>query len=682
MKRTIILTIAVVSVLFAAATDRFYIENFTINPGETLTVSIQLDNEATYTAFQSDIYLPAGLTASNFALTDRKNSSHTLTATELPNGGIRLLSYSITLKAYKNNSGALVTFDVTAANNFAGDATIALRNTLFTTVSGVEIPFDDEECMVTLPTNAMRGDVNDDHNVSISDVTALIDYLLGSEVIPFNIRNADVNKDGNVSIADVTALIDYLLIGEWPIVKEQFTVNGVTFSMVHVEGGTFTMGATEEEDADYQVFVGSPKHQVNLSSYNIGQTEVTQELWVAVMGSNPSQNGSDLQCPVNCVTWDDCYTFISRLNELTGLRFRLPTEAEWEFAAKGGMNTRGYIYSGSDDIDEVAWININSDNHCHPVGNKKANELGLYDMNGNVDEWCHDWYSLYTAEPVVDPTGPETGRSRIHRGGNWNEGSALCRLTQRNGYAPGTIRNYMGLRLVLDDIQVYTVNDVSFTMIPVKGGTFTMGATEEEDADYQVFVGSPKHQVTLSSYSIGQTEVTQELWLAVMGSNPSQNGSDLQCPVNCVTWNDCDTFIARLNAMTGLRFRLPTEAEWEFAAKGGIHSRGYVYSGSDDINEVAWINTNSDSHCHPVGTKKANELGLYDMNGNIDEWCHDWYSLYTADPVINPTGPVTGMSRIHRGGNWNEGASLCRLTRRNGYAPGTIRNYMGLRLAL
>lgn len=215
MKKTIILFAAMVVALGAAATDRFHIEDFTISPGETRTVSILLDNEAEYTAFQSDLYLPEGLTAANFALTDRKNANHTLTATVLPDGGIRLLSYSLKLKTYSGNSGALVTFDVTASNEFEGEATIALQGTLFTTVAGVEIPFVDETCTVTLPSTAIRGDVNGDQTVDIDDVTALISYVLNGDSSSINMEAADSYPDGRIDIDDVTALISFVLNGSW-----------------------------------------------------------------------------------------------------------------------------------------------------------------------------------------------------------------------------------------------------------------------------------------------------------------------------------------------------------------------------------------------------------------------------------------------------------------------------------
>ena len=230
------------------------------------------------------------------------------------------------------------------------------------------------------------------------------------------------------------------------------------------------------------------------------------------------------------------------------------------------------------------------------------------------------------------------------------------------------------------DIQLFTVNGVSFEMVRVEGGTFTMGATAEKGSDADSDE-KPTHQVTLSSYSIGKTEVTQELWEAVMGSNPSDfKGSNL--PVEQVSWEDCQTFIRKLNALTGKNFRLPTEAEWEFAARGGNKSRGYKYSGSKKIDNVAWCGYNSSSKTHPVATKAPNELGIYDMSGNVWEWCNDWESSYTSTSQTNPTGPGSGSLRVDRGGSWFDSARCCRVSNRSSNRP-TYRNYFhGLRLAL
>ena len=306
-----------------------------------------------------------------------------------------------------------------------------------------------DSCLVTVYTE--RGDVNNDGFVDISDVTALIDYLLGIDNEVSTI-NGDGDADGDVNINDVTLLIDYLLgIGELApkdLSSEEFSVNGVTFKMVRVDGGTFAMGCTVEQDADAEAHE-APVHDVTLSNYYIGETEVTQELWLAVMGENPSTFNDNNQCPVERVTWEMCQEFITQLNALTGRTFRLPTEAEWEFAARGGNKSQGYHFAGSDNLDEVAWFTENSGAATHPVGGKKANELGLYDMCGNVNEWCADWYSLYPETPQTNPTGPETGRSRIYRGGSWQNASKACRITRRNYFAPGTIRNYMGFRLAM-----------------------------------------------------------------------------------------------------------------------------------------------------------------------------------------------------------------------------------------
>ena len=227
------------------------------------------------------------------------------------------------------------------------------------------------------------------------------------------------------------------------------------------------------------------------------------------------------------------------------------------------------------------------------------------------------------------------------------------------------------------DKETFTVNDVSFNMVRVEGGTFQMGSNDSEVYEYE----KPVHQVTLSTFSIGETEVTQALWEAVMGSNPSNwNGGNL--PVEKVSWDDCQTFIQKLNQLTGKRFRLPTEAEWEYAARGGNKSRGYKYSGSNSIGDVAWYDGNSSDKTHPVKTKQANELGLYDMSGNVWEWCQDWKGNYNNNAQTNPTGPSSASYRVNRGGCFSGTAKGCRVSNRIGYKPGEQYYNGGLRLAL
>ena len=223
--------------------------------------------------------------------------------------------------------------------------------------------------------------------------------------------------------------------------EQTFNVNGVLFKMKKVYAGTFTMGSNNDNADEY------PEHLVSLSSFSIGETEVTQELWQAVMGSNPSNfKGSKL--PVECVSWDDCQIFITKLNELTGTTFRLPTEAEWEFAARGGNKSVGYIYSGSNTADYVAWYGAISSSKTHDVASKKANELGLYDMSGNVLEWCQDWYDSYNSISQDNPTGPSYGTKRVCRGGSWVGGDVDCRVSCRNKANPTSKYSTLGLRLV------------------------------------------------------------------------------------------------------------------------------------------------------------------------------------------------------------------------------------------
>lgn len=314
--------------------------------------------------------------------------------------------------------------------------------------------------MLAMTSNAlaagnMRGDVDDDGEVGIADVTSLIDYILGT-INNINETNADIDRDGSINIADVTTLIDYILgTITFPPDEEEFNVGDVSFTMMPVEGGTFTMGATAEQGND-----GSerekPVHQVTLDTYYIGQIEVTQALWVAVMGSNPSHFIGNLN-PVENVSWDDCQDFIASLNRITGRNFRLPTEAEWEFAARGGNESQGYKYAGGDNIDNVAWYSGNDSWQIrgtgaygtHPVATRMPNELMLFDMSGNVHEWCQDWYGGYSSEGQTNPIGPATGTNRVYRGGSWYFDEWFCRVSFRNSVTP-SYRSYgIGLRLAL-----------------------------------------------------------------------------------------------------------------------------------------------------------------------------------------------------------------------------------------
>ena len=265
------------------------------------------------------------------------------------------------------------------------------------------------------------------------------------------ITNKKPKKYKPLLVAGVLAVIGLFAWMVWPkgFTEEQKAaiLQNLVDNMVHVEGGTFTMGATSEQgsDADNNEY---PTHQVTLSSFSIGKYEVTQEEWEAVMGSNPS-NFKGAKLPVEQVSWEDCQEFIRKLNALTGKRFRLPTEAEWEYAARGGNRSHGYKYAGSDNLGSMAWFTDNSGNKTHPVGQKSPNELGLYDMSGNVWEWCQDRYGDYSSSSETNPTGPNSGSYRVLRGGSWISDAWLWRSSCRYYYAPSRRYYYLGLRLAL-----------------------------------------------------------------------------------------------------------------------------------------------------------------------------------------------------------------------------------------
>ena len=237
---------------------------------------------------------------------------------------------------------------------------------------------------------------------------------------------------------------DFIEVELLPLIEKQkeqrFTANGVTFKMIAVQGGTYTMGAADNDPEAYDC--EKPAHKETVSDFMIGETPVTQELWQAVMGANPSYFEGDMQRPVDSVSWNDCQTFIRKLNQLTGQNFRLPSEAEWEYAARGGNRSKGYKYAGSNDVDAVAWYDDNSGSTTHKVKTKQPNELGIYDMSGNVWEWCQDkWCDNYNS--------PRNSGYRVLRGGSWRNYARSVRVSNRNNNTPGNRNNNNGLRLAL-----------------------------------------------------------------------------------------------------------------------------------------------------------------------------------------------------------------------------------------
>ncbi len=442
-----------------------------------------------------------------------------------------------------------------------------------------------------------------------------------------------------------------------------------------------------------------PTHEVTLSrGFFLGREEVTQRQWVAVMGTNPSvfrqpvADEDPLERPVDSVSWDDVMQFIDRLNasgiDTSGLgRFRLPTEAEWEFAARAGTTTP---YPWNDDVHRHAWANSRSFARTHPVGRKPANAWGLHDMHGNVWEWCSDWYGPYAADPAVDPTGPAGGRERVFRGGSWYDFAPALRSANRHRHPPDNRYTTIGLRLVLapaseQEGTVSLPGGVVMRFARIRGGEFSMGSPAAE-AGRQPDEG-PVHRVTLSrDYWLGVFEVTQRQWRAVMQDDPSvfqDRPYRDNCPVEMVSWEDAQRFLHRLNALgLGGTFRLPTEAEWEFAARASSATR---FGFGDDptfqaLPHHAWFYSQAEGRTQPVGQKKPNAWGLYDMHGNVWEWCSDRYGPYAADPAVDPTGPADGEGRVIRGGSWFNEPEALRTANRLRHPVDSRQTNLGLRV--
>ena len=482
-----------------------------------------------------------------------------------------------------------------------------------------------------------------------------------------------------------------------PVSTPGYTValpGGVPLAFKLVPAGSYDRGSPDTEtDRDHDE---GPVHRVTLSRpFYLGVFEVTQAQWRAITGKNPAvfNQGDDApRRPVTSVSWNDCADFIARLNALGLGRFRLPTEAEWEYAARAGTTTR---FPWGDDpsgnaIHGHAWANSRSYGTTQPVGTKPANPWGFHDLHGNAWEWRADGYGPYRDGPQTDPAGPATGTDRVFRGGSWFDFFPAHRSANRHRHPPDRTSTAVGLRLVLDpesvraDKTVLLPGAVPLHFMRLDAGSYLRGSPESEVG--RAKDEGPAHRVTLGRpFYLGKFEITQAQWSAVMGNNPStftDRPDAAVHPVDHVSWTDAREFFAKLNLMGFGRFRLPTESEWEYAARAGTTTR-FPWGDDPGFRELpahGWFNPRSEGRSHPVGLKRANAWGIYDLAGGVWEWCADWKGDYPAGPVTDPAGPAEGKLRVIRGGSWFNEPEALRSANRHGHEPASRQTNLGLRI--
>jgi formylglycine-generating enzyme required for sulfatase activity/serine/threonine protein kinase len=524
---------------------------------------------------------------------------------------------------------------------------------------------------------------------------------------------------------------------------------GEKLTMVLIPPGEFMMGSTKEERTKFleeakagnntwaidRIPSEGPQHRVRITRpFYLGKHEVTQAQWQSVMGTNPSKFKDNPSHPVETTSWDDVQPCLEKLNTLlaeNGMQFGLPTEAQWEYACRAGTMTASHCGDAEDDLRQYGWFNAISGRKTHPVGRLRPNAFGLYDLHGNVWEWCADWYAAeyYANSPVDDPNAGPPSSARVSRGGCFHDPVGVCRSAIR-GSGTGGRGSDTGFRLAAvieppiakapfgeaeakqhqkawaDYLGVEVEREIELpggeklTMVLIPPGEFMMGSTEEEQARFladarngpwlkeRIPSESPQHSVRITRpFYLGKYEVTQAQWQSVSGTNPSNFKDNPSHPVEQVSWDDIHPYLAKLNESTSaekVTFALPTEAQWEYACRAGTTTPYYGGESENDLREYGWFIANSGQKTHPVGELKRNAFGLYDMHGNVWEWCADWYAAdyYAKAPVDNPGGPATGSLRVFRGCSWIDDARYCRSALRYYSALGYRRNSVGFRLAM
>ena len=619
----------------------------------------------------------------------------------------------------------------------------------------------------------------------------------GLKTVYFKVKN---------TIGESAIVSDTITLAENAVTEETVLLPGnVPLTMVWCPPGTFMMGATANEQDSPTDGREKPQHQVTLTQgFWMGKYELTKGQWTALTGTKPWLGKAnvidDPNGPAVYVSWLDTQSFLAALNSYTGRTFHLPTEAQWEYACRAGTTTRFYWDDDPNytQIDNYAWWSGNAgsinETYAHTVGLKLPNAWGLYDMSGNVSEWCLDGYYIYTADAVTDPTPVFSDSNHLRRGGTWTSTSIANRSAYRsssssvgddiigfrlassdpgpsastpsitsfsiNGGASSTlnlemvltnvctgnpaqymasesetfvnaswqpyttmptllfsegygtktvyfkVKNAMGESSIVSDIitliadpvigteeTILLPGNVPLTMVWCPPGNFMMGATADEQDS--ISLEKPQHPVSLTQgFWMGKYELTKLQWMALMGTAPWAGQSNVlntpNSPAVYISWNDAQAFITALNIYSGLTFRLPTEAQWEYACRAGTTTRFYWSEDLSymEIGNYSWNYNNTflfpaiEPYAHIVGQKLPNGWGLYDMSGNVWEFCQDWIGFYSTDTVVDPVGPATGPYRVFRGGGWkSDNISYNRSACRSFGAPSIISTSSGFRLA-
>ena len=451
-----------------------------------------------------------------------------------------------------------------------------------------------------------------------------------------------------------------------------------------------------------------PPGQQNPTLMYVGTTEITQEQWTSVMGGNPSafsQMGSE--APVESVSWTDCCRFLERLCKIEDVptgTYRLLTDAEWETACASGLEgVEFHTGDGPDALGQGGWFAGNSMKNTAATAQLLPNAWGLHDMHGNVAEWCLRTAQTWSGKRLSQAEGK---RFHVH-GGSYADDAEHCQRDQPVPMLATQASPRIGFRICRVLLEADALRASSgIKPAPEKAGSMPAiaGAITFPDLDIQFVRIEPlifpmgqgrgdttRHSVKITRpYWIGRTEVTQSDYRAVMGENPSSLQS-APLPVDNVTWDQARAFCSKLTKLThaklpeGYTCRLPTESEWECAARGGhLKPKQTPFSGGGNLSLVAWYADNAGDQIHAVALRKPNALGLYDMSGNVAEWCYDWHSKYIAGPMVDPCGPniPTSGKHIFRGGSFYNASTSCRVHHRQSAKPQDSSSGRGFRVVL